>query len=189
MYRASPRRRAVLYGIWALLTLPLAIGGLVARDPALLFVALIVTAIVLPIFVWALRSVKLTLTPDGIELRHAGGTLETTWENVEAMHLAPGGEGFILREPIQGRAAARYATASQLVVQGAPLYEPYRRNLLAERRFIPIEPFGYWLAHGDLRHTIERFVPGLVARAESSAAAQGQHRRRLDHGRSGKFPS
>lgn len=173
VYRVSPWRRAMLYGIWTVFAAPLMVGGLVTGEVALLVTAAIFTLIALPIFVWAVGTARLILTPGGIELRQAGGTLETPWSNVQTLHLARRAEGFILREPLQSRSAVRYATASQLVIRGAPLYEPLRRQLLAEQRFVPIEAFGYWFVHGDLRQTIERLAPGLVQEGEEAAATLG----------------
>ncbi len=177
VYRVSPWRRGLLYGIWAVFAVPMTVTGLVAGEEALLVGSAVVTIIALPFFVWALRVARLTLTPDGIELRQAGATLETPWANVEAMHMVRRAEGLILREPMHGRGAKRYATTSQFVVNGAPLYEPLRRQLLAEQRFIPIEPFSYWFVHGDLRQVIERYAPGLVQRGEE-AAVELQRRER-----------
>ena len=178
-YRVSPWRRRLLYGVWALFALPLAAGGVVTGETALLLTAAIVTAITLPIFVWAVQRARLTLTPGGVELRQAGGRLSTTWANVETVHMVPRAEGFVLREPMPGGAAERYADAAQLVVRGAPLYDPWRRQLLAERRFIPIDAFAYWFTHGDLRPVIESYAPGLVALGEADAAGRAQNTPRI----------
>jgi len=177
VYGVSPWRRRLLYGIWALFAVPLTVGGLVSGEAALLTTAAIFTAIALPIFVWALRTARLTVTPDRIELRQAGGTLETSWSNVEQIRLVRGAEGFVLREPMQGRGADRFATTSQVVIRGAPLYDPYRRQLLAERRFIPIEAFSYWLTHGDLRQVLSARAPDLVRQGDLTAADERRARK------------
>lgn len=179
VYRVSPWRSRLLYGFWALFAIPLAVGGLVSGEPALLVVAFVFSAIALPFFMWAVRIARLTITPEGIELRQAAATLRTTWENVEEIRLVRGAEGIVTRTPIEGKGAERYATTSQLVIRGAPLYDEHRRGLLAEKRFIPIEPFGHWLRKGDLRQVLSRYAPDLVRQAEETAIVEAQRPQKL----------
>lgn len=179
VYRVSPWRSRLLYGFWALFAIPLTVGGLVTGEPSLLVVAFVFSAIALPFFIWAVRAAKLTVTPEGIELRQAAATLRTTWENVEEIRLVRGAEGIVTRGPIEGKGAERYATTSQMVIRGAPLYDEHRRGLLAEKRFIPIEPFGHWLRKGDLRQVLSRYAPDLVRQADETAAVEAQRPQKL----------
>lgn len=170
VYRVSPWRSRALYAVCAVFTIPLAVGGLVSGESALLTTAVLASAIMIPIIVWALRMARLTLTPEAVELRQAGATLRSSWANVQEIRLVRGAEGFVLREPMESRGAERYATTSQVVIRGAQMYDADRRQLLAEKRFIPIETFAYWLRHGDLKEVLARYVPELVRNGETEAA-------------------
>src|SRR5204863_301033 len=79
--------------------------------------------------------------------------------------------GFILKEPMDSRGAQRFADNAGISFQGAPFYDVARRQLLAEQRFIPIEAFGYWLTHGDLRNVVAQYAPDLIANADPSGGA------------------
>ena len=41
------------------------------------------------------------------------------------------------------------------------LFNEEQIQLIAERRFIPIEPFAYWLKKGQLRDDLIRHAPAL----------------------------
>src|SRR5262245_30437039 len=119
VYGISPLRRAILYGTWAIVALPLLILWLVTGEAALGLTSITVSAVLLPIFLWIDRAAKLILTPKGIEARQAGAVLKTSWTNVAAFRLIPGSEGFILREPMSGRGPERFASASNVRLRGA----------------------------------------------------------------------
>lgn len=168
VYRLSPRRRALMYGSWAVFAVPLLIGGLVTGEPGLLVGGVLVSAIMLPLLLWVDLAAKLIVTADGIETRQVGARLQSSWANVAGLRLVPGSEGFILREPMSGTGPQRFAGASQVRFQGAAFYDDVRLQLIRELRFIPIEAFAYWWKRGDLRATILRFAPDLEARTEAS---------------------
>lgn len=168
VYRLSPRRRAILYGSWALLGLPLLVGGMVTGEPGLLVGGVLVSAVMLPLLLWVDFAAKLIVSADGIETRQVGARLQSSWANVAGLRLVPGSEGFVLREPMSGSGPQRFAGASQVRFQGAALYDDVRLQLISERRFIPIEAFAYWWTRGDLRAAIARAAPDLEARTDPS---------------------
>jgi hypothetical protein len=180
VYRISPRRRAFLYGSWALFAVPLLIGGLVTGEPGLLVAGVLVSAIMLPLLLWVDLTAKLILTAEGIETRQVGARLQSSWANVAGLRLVPGSEGFVLREPMSGSGPQRFASASHVRIRGAALYDDVRLQLISELRFIPIEAFAYWLKHGDLRAAIARVAPDLESRTDPSggpvAGTQGPDR-------------
>src|SRR5690606_19601184 len=89
--------------------------------------------------------------------------------------LARGAEGFVTRAPIGGKGAARSATTSQMSLRGVSLYDSDRRNLIAARRFIPIDAFAHWLRRGDLRDVLREYAPTLMTEAEAFAARVDRH--------------
>jgi hypothetical protein len=44
---------------------------------------------------------------------------------------------------------------------GAPLYDDQQRALIAERRWIPIEPFAWYVRHGSLVADVAHFAPAV----------------------------
>jgi hypothetical protein len=162
-YGISPRRRNVLIAAGLLITLPLLLAGLLASDPALLGAGALVTAIIGPIFVLAIRSARLVVSEHGIELRQLGARVTTSWDNVAGLRLDRGREGLVLHRPLAGAGAERLAAAASVTFQGAWLEDPERRALIMEQRLIPIEAFAYWIEHGDLRAILTARVPALSA--------------------------
>jgi hypothetical protein len=159
VYRVSPRRRWALIAVWLLLAMPLAFGGLLA-DPALLIAAAVVSVVFLPLIaLTAWWYPRLVLTPAGVTLVHIGWSLEVPWERVASLRSNPGSEGLVLREPLDTPGAWRLFRASQV----APYYGPDQLALIAERRFVPIEPFAYWLRRGELARDLVRHAPWAMA--------------------------
>lgn len=162
-YGVSPRRRNALIVAGLFMTVPLALAGLLLAETALLITAVLVAAIVLPIFLLALGRARLRVSDEGVELRQLGWRVATPWHNVAGVRLDRGGEGLILHQPLSGKGAERLAAASAITFHGSPLYDAERLDLIAARRFIPIEAFAYWLEHGDLRAILSDRVPALSA--------------------------
>jgi hypothetical protein len=75
------------------------------------------------------------------------------------LSLRRGREGFIVRTPLEGAGAARFAALRGLGAFGAPLYDEEQRGLLGERRFIPIEAFAWHARHGTLAREVARLAP------------------------------
>lgn len=173
IYGPNPRARNIMLGMWLLFALPLTLLGLIEREPAMLLAVVILTAIMLPICWFALRTAKLVITADGIELRQVGASVSTSWSNIAAIRTQRGAEGLILHQPMSGKGAERLAAVSGVSVGGAPMYDDERRRLLYEQRFIPLDGFSYWLHKGDLRETITRRATAINTDAARTPAADG----------------
>jgi hypothetical protein len=163
IYGPNPRARNIMLGMWLFFAVPLTLLGLIERDPAILLAVVILTAIMLPICWFALRTAKLVITADGIELRQAGANVSTPWSNIAALRMQHGAEGLVLHQPMNGKGAERLAAVSGVSVGGAPMYDDERRQLLCEQRFIPLDGFSYWLHKGDLHETIMQRATALNA--------------------------
>ena len=164
VYSLSPRRKALLAGLWVALCVPLAIWGALIRDSALLITAALVAVVLAPIFVvsgWYYP--KLILTEEGIERRNIGYRLRASWENIETARWKRGIEGLILRRPMADKGAFRFAATATARFDGVHMYDPEVIKLIRERRFIPLEAFAYWGCHGDLHQEIERRVPSSAS--------------------------
>lgn len=173
-YGPNPWARSIMIGMWILIAAPLTALGLIERDPALWVTALIVSAIMLPIFWYALRTSRLLVTAEGIEARQAGATVSTTWDNIVAIRIQRGAEGLALHQPMTGSGAERLAAISGMSIGGAPMYDDERRQLLVEHRFIPLDGFSHWLHKGDLYQAIKQRSTALgdeLALAPDASAA------------------
>jgi hypothetical protein len=178
-YGISPVRRNILIGVGLVLSLPFAIGAAISSEPALIAVAVLVSAIVLPILLIAWRSARLVVSEEGIEVRQLGMRLSTSWNNIAALRMVKGSEGIVLHRPLEGKGAGRLAASAGVRVAGAPLYDADRQSLIAEHRFIPIEPFAYWLERGNLREVLQTHIPaGVTWESEPRVAPKGMTRSR-----------
>ncbi len=155
VYGPNPRARNIMLGVWLLFAGSLTLSGIIERDPAMVLVAGIFSAIMLPIVWLAFRATKLVLTADGIELRQAGAHVSTPWSNVAAIRTQRGAEGLILHQPMTGKGAEGLAAVSGMSIGGAPMYGEDIRQLLHEKRFISLNGFSYWLHKGDLHEAIK----------------------------------
>jgi hypothetical protein len=166
VYHVSPLRQMLFLLPWGLIAIPMLIAGIVAKEPALFVVVLLISLIWSPLAYAVCIYTRLIISADGVDLRQLGYRLQSTWDNIDSLDRTPGLEGFVLREPLQGRGALRLASASglQLVVGGAsmPGYTGGRQDLVAQSRFIPIEPFAHWLKKGDLASVIAQHAPRLM---------------------------
>lgn len=162
-YRVSPSRQAVFYVMWGGIAGPFLLGGICFKHEGMLVVGVFISLLTSPILALVTFYVKLLLFEDGLILRQLGYTLSTRWSNVVEFDATKGREGFVLREPIEDKGAYQLA---RLVGQSAgmnnSMYRGGRPDLVAERRFIPIEPFGFWVRHGKLLDDIEKL--GVVTR-------------------------
>lgn len=170
-YHISPRRRGVLVAVLLLFMIFLATTGWYLSDSALLIVTLLVGMILAVIFAIAAWWYPwLSVGPEGVELHQFGWCLTTTWENVAGVRLTVGGEGLILNRPMSGRGAARLAACGKTGVGFTPFCGPDQLQLIAERRFIPLEPFACWFRHGDLRERISRHAPWVASGFEAETS-------------------
>jgi hypothetical protein len=163
-YRVGPLRRWLLWFIFGPVVLGLLVMGLLATGEGAIAFSItgaLAFLIALP-FQWIIDRTRLELSSSKIRLRHFGFLLETEWENVATMRLDRGREGFITKSPLTGKGADRLARFRGPGAGAAQMYDPEERELLAERRLIPIAPFAWHLRHGRLRQDIARFAPELV---------------------------
>jgi hypothetical protein len=163
VYYMSTVRKRFLLGVWLAFTLPFAIGGLYVSDKALLFVS-VMTGCILG-FVFAITGwwyPRLVIDSKGVALHQIGYTLRTGWDNVEAVLLTRGSEGLVLREPLNSIGAGTQAGFSNISYMGATYYGLTQRELIDQRRFIPIEVFAYWFKHGDLWDRMILHAPQLA---------------------------
>jgi len=106
---------------------------------------------------------RLELSPDGARLRQTGYALKARWSDICELRLSPGREGFVTREPMQGRGAGLLASFRGVALTpGGQFYDPEQRELLSQRRFIPIEAFAWHLVHGNMGEDVARFAPHLA---------------------------
>ncbi len=154
VYGPNPRARNIMLGMWLLIAGPLTALALIEREPVILLAVLLISAIMLPIFWYALRAARLILTAEGIEAKQAGARVATAWSNIAAIRMQRGAEGLVLHQPMTGSGPERLAAVAGMSVGGAPMYDDERRQLLAEQRFIPLDGFSHWLHKGDLYEKI-----------------------------------
>ena len=110
---------------------------------------------------WLIGRARLEVSEAGIRLIQVGYTLETSWANITHLRMDRGREGFITREPMQGKGVKRLASVSSFGLDGASLYDSQQRSLLEGHRLIPIEAFVWHIKHGALGADLERFAPHL----------------------------
>jgi hypothetical protein len=163
-YRISPIRQAILPAIFLAIICVLLIGALLDKDPAERF-ALCLTAgilflIGLPMF-WLVRYTRLTISPDGVEVRQFGWTVSAPWDNVASLCLDPGAQGLELRRPMTNWGAKILAGGNAMVSAMLQFYPPEHKKLVDEHRWIPLEPFAWWFRHGQLRQDLARHAPWL----------------------------
>ncbi|HEX8442649.1 MAG TPA: hypothetical protein VF631_03265 [Allosphingosinicella sp.] len=165
-YRVSPWRR---WALWYVLG-PIIVGLMWLRADsgpiegrAFLITAALVGCIGLACQVIFVDRATLQLSPDGACLRQTGYTLSAQWSDIVDIRLEPGREGFVTRNPMDGRGAGLLASLRGVAVpMGPSLYDAAQQELLAERRFIPIEAFAWHLRHGQMRQDIVHCAPRLA---------------------------
>ena len=110
-----------------------------------------------------LRFSRLELSGRGIKLYQIGYTLEAAWDNLAALHDVAGAEGLVLHHPMPCRGASVLRGFRNTGMgAGLRLYSVEQVQLLADRRFIPIAAFAYWLKHGRLRDDLVCRAPSLA---------------------------
>jgi hypothetical protein len=183
-YATSPGTRgfllalALAFGLCPVASLSLALYGVVTANSnatyAGLFMAAMTGVLFLPIAWVSLRYPRLILNGEGIELQQFGWRLSSSWDNVAS--LAYGGQiGIVTRDPMKGSGAGRLAAFGNMTMEGAPFYMEEARRLIAERRYMPLDPCSYWLWRGDLGQELIKRAPWLegdIARAISEHSQQ-----------------
>ena len=162
-YHVSPARRWIM--VWVFAPFLLVCAAILFSDQPGAGVALML--IVLPIAGfghWMISYARLILSPEKIVWRQLGCRMETTWDNIEAVRLDRGREGFLSKEPLSGPGVKRMAAARGTGMRGIPLYDEQQREALAEGVLMPLDPFAYAIRDGSLLADIERWAPDVAAR-------------------------
>ena len=167
VYHISPLRTWLPTGALAGLCIALAAAAGASEDPAEQR-ALAITAVALcgftALMYRMLRFTRFELSQSGVRLYQIGYTLETGWDNVAALYDVRGAQGLVLHRPMEDRGASVLSAFRNTGAgAGMRLYGPEQVRLLAERRFIPIEPFAHSLKHGRLREELRRYAPSIGA--------------------------
>lgn len=121
---------------------------------------------------WLVARTYVALTPAGVELHQLGMQMRAAWPDVAELSVRRGREGFVVREPLEGAGAARFAALRNVGAFGAPLYDDEQRALLQERRFIPIEAFAWHLRYGTLAQQVARLAPHVRVADEPAVPAR-----------------
>lgn len=112
---------------------------------------------------WLTRRARLEISPRGARVKDATYDLEAPWAGIVGVHLAPDHEGFITAEPLTGKGAERLAGVSGFGYGGVGFYDEVEARHMAEKRFLPLRPYGWALRKGDLAEQIARHAPHLEA--------------------------
>ena len=182
VYRISPLRWSLVVAPGVLFIGLFGVLGIVARSGGLLAAAALVLVIYTPVIFIVWRT-RLILSSEGVDLRQLGYRLSTPWSNIAAVDRTPGREGFVLSQPLESRGAHRLGGMAdvQITSSGVTMagYQGGRSDLVAQRRFIPIEAFGYWFKRGDLESVIRRFVPDVNMESHELAVPSMPLRRKI----------
>jgi hypothetical protein len=123
---------------------------------------------------------RLELTAEGVRLRQFGMNLAAPWVDVAGLRLERGHEGFVTLRPIRGSGAANLAAVRGLGWYFIPIYNKEQQAVMADRRWIPIEAFGWHLRRGRLREDLARLAPAVQSLPSLLAPrANPVHRGRL----------
>jgi hypothetical protein len=161
VYHVSPWRRWMLWLVVGpiLLFLMIASAFVPWQDAKVYLITAALLFLVLLPFDWLVRWTRLELSPNGVRLRQFAYTLDTAWSNIGNLSMVRGREGFVTKEPMSGKGAARLAAFRGPA--GMTLFDREQRQLVGQRRFIPIEAFAWHIRHGNLGADIARFAPDL----------------------------
>lgn len=178
-YKISPLRRSVLWwvlGPFILMAL-LFITFAPANQKGVGIALLLVMSPFLAWGHWYMGRVRLELSAQGVTQRHGSLILTAPWTLIERLRVDAGREGFVTREPLEGKAADRLARYSGIWIGGVPHYDPEQQQLMAERRFIPIDPFAYLLRDGRLLADLDEFAPAIASETRPLVEAQARLKR------------
>jgi hypothetical protein len=102
--------------------------------------------------------------PEGIKIRGVDGlnSLTIPWSNIERIRLKGNGEFLLLREPLETRSAKNLPYWAGVRYMGARFFDDEQLQYIAERRWVGLQPFAFWIRHGDMGDQIARYAPALA---------------------------
>ena len=166
VYHLGPVRLWLVPGIFVIIglffgTLPIFDPGVPDNSKTTAFIAGIALLAFAAVMYLILRRTRLVLSADGVTLYQFGYTLETDWDNVAALNDYSGEEGLILHRSMDCPGAVKLSDNRNAQIRGANLFSDEQIQLIAERRFIPLNAFSYWLRKGKLRDDLVQRAPEL----------------------------
>ncbi len=162
IYHVSPRRLPLapaIFGLYAAVLLAMGwLGGGRTAFAGALAVAAFVLAMGCGITALVWHS-RLVVSAWGVEVRHAGWSARSDWENIRAIDLARGHEGLLLWEPLRRRGP--WGLRAGAFMPG--WFLPRQSAFVDAGHWIPLEPFAWWWYHGDLQQQFREHAPWLFA--------------------------
>src|SRR3569833_249715 len=169
VYHMSPRRRWLLLGIGGLLIAGpgvMIVSGSIIGDNALMAVGFVFGLFMFPLaifMIWMGNFPRLTVSPQGIVARGVVGfsTVDVPWDGIEKLLMRPNKQAFVLRSPLNTKAAKRLSRWRHMTYRGVPMYDDEQKQYIAEERYVQIAVFYYWFKHGELLNEIRAYAPRL----------------------------
>ena len=175
----------VRLSLLALIALPLAflLVGLLFGSRILAGASVFVAAIAVPLCISLIRQLKTTrfgIDPSGVFLVGPLGRNEVhlPWEAIERLHLSPGRNGIVLREPLDNPVMLSLARANRVQFSDKPNDDNVFGELATQQRWVPFEAFSGWLEHGKLLDEFREFSPILAENFEQVAPQMAAYRKR-----------
>lgn len=100
---------------------------------------------------FVVRRTRLSISNKGVTLHQFGCTLETDRENIAGLDDSDGAEGLVLHRPMECSGAYHLAAFRSMSVTNASLFSEHQRQLISERRLIPLNAFAHHLKGRRLR--------------------------------------
>lgn len=114
--------------------------------------------------IFCMSYTRMSISEKGIDVRGTLGfkPLFVPWENIERIRAKHGSEALILKESLQTKSAKSMANWSGIYIRGVPYYDDEQRGFINQLRYVPIDAFGWWFEHGNLKTKIQEFAPSLI---------------------------
>jgi hypothetical protein len=168
-YYVGPVRRAIipvfLVGLVVVL-LTLAFLSKDFRERYAFCMTALTLAIIMSPFILVVYYTRLWVSPEGVEVRQLGWRVATTWDNILELRMERYAEGLVLRNPLAGR--GQWALRLGTLIPG--WYKAAQYELVKKGLWFPLDPFAWYLRHGDLAAQIRQYAPALVTDVAPSEA-------------------
>lgn len=168
-YPVSRLRRGLVLGAFLPILLSAVAFGF-ADDPQIGLILLLTILPILTLTYWVVHHTRLILTPKGVVWRQVGCRIESPWDNIVALRMEKGHEGFVGRKPFSGPGVKRMAAFRTAGLKGTALYSEAEQALLAEGRLMPLAPFAYAIRNGSMLPDLDRWAPTLAKQARDAAS-------------------